>query len=78
MIDFIFDETKFAKAAMKKFVDLPDNFHIYSAEHVSGGMRVIGAEFREAKSGKNKDIVCIKVKGTDRDMFVSTSEINNE
>lgn len=78
MAEFWFDDTGFGKAALKKMGKVPENFHLYSSERVSGGMRVVGAEFRKAKTGKNKGELCIKIKGTDRDMFVSPGEIEEQ
>jgi hypothetical protein len=78
MTEFWFDDEQFGKAALKKMGDVPENFHLYSAERVPVGMRVIGAVFRKAKSGKNKGKLCIMVDGTDRYMFVSPGEIEEQ
>lgn len=78
MSEFWFDNETFGKAALKKMNYVPENFHLYSAERVNGGMMVEGAVFRKAKSGKNKGRLCIKKTGTTVKMFVSTNEIKEQ
>jgi len=73
--EFNFNDTAYGIVALKKIGDVSDNFYLYSAESVSGGIRVMGAEFREAKTGKNKGKKTIMIKETIKDMFVSNSEL---
>ena len=78
MSEFWFDDTRYGKAALKKMGEVPENFHLYFTERLAGGIYVIGAVFRKAKSGKNKGQLCIMVDGTKREMFVSNSEIEEQ
>jgi len=76
----VFAEFSFGKAALKRMEKkgpLPANFRLYDAENLGNGngMRVTGAEFREAASGPFKGKLSIKMKGTERIAYVSVREI---
>lgn len=79
MQDDIFGRQPYGKAALKKMGSVPANFRIYRAGWVgdlktTDTMEVIGAEFREAKSGPNKGKLSILVPGTRRTVYVNKSE----
>lgn len=72
-----------AIAAKAKMKNLPENFLIYKFEWLgditdreSCVMEVIGAVFREAKSGPRKGELCIMVKGTEKVAFLTPDEID--
>jgi hypothetical protein len=83
MTEKIFEVLPYGKAALKKMGDVPENFRLYSAE-LKGkhpnyhGMKIEGAEFRQAKTGKNKGKLSILIKGTKRSAYVTTDEIRAE
>lgn len=79
----LFENYAYGKAALKKMGEVPENFRLYSAGLKGNhpdfhGMEVSGAEFRAAKTGKNKGRLTIYVAGTDRTAYVSNSEIQAE
>lgn len=81
MREDIFAAQPYGKIAIKKLAPVPENFRLYQAEWLGDKpsewnvMKVVGAEFREAKSGPNKGKLCIMVKGTQRTAFVTESEM---
>lgn len=68
------------KAALSKMKDLPDNFRLYEVGYVEDRpedfrvIKVVGAEFREAKAGPNKGLLSIKIPGTERSACVTPEE----
>lgn len=79
----IFEGLPFGKAALKKMGDVPENFRLYFAEMKGKypdyhGMQIEGAEFRQAKTGKNKGKLSILIKGTKRSTYVTAAEIRAE
>lgn len=79
----IFAECTYGKIALKKMGPVPENFRLFCAGWLGDKpsewdvMKVTGAEFRVAKAGPNKGKLCIRVKGTDRNAFVSRDEMKN-
>lgn len=79
--DRIMEETTYGKAALKKLAPTPENFRIYSAEWLGDKpsemtvMKVVGAEFRAAKTGPNKGKLSIMIHGSKRTAYVSKSEM---
>lgn len=72
-----------AIAAKAKIKNLPENFLIYKFEWLgdvedreSCVMEVIGAVFREAKSGPRKGELAIMVKGTEKIVYLTPDEID--
>jgi len=69
----------FGKVALEKMGETPINFRLYDAGIVgdpknSDTMKVTGAEFRLAKSGKNKGVLSIKIPNTTRIVYVTRAE----
>lgn len=82
MREKVFEHTSYGKAALYKLGEVPENFRIYACGWLGNGqqfevMQVLGAEFREAKSGKNKGKMCIMVEGTQRETWVTKAEMSN-
>jgi len=81
MKDRIFEKTPYGKAALDKLAPIPDNFFLYEAGWLGNNpaefsiMKVKGAIFREAKSGKNKGSLSIIVKGSIRTAYVTLQEM---
>lgn len=77
----IFAEQPYGKAALKKIAPQDENFRLYFAGWLGNNpakwdtMKVTGAVFRHAKSGKDKGKLSIRVKGTDVTVYVSQSEM---
>ena len=74
-----------SRAATKKAGKLPKNFAWYDFGLVGGlpgqvgrGMRIIGCQFREAKSGPNKGELVVQVKGTSKTVVLTRDEIAAE
>lgn len=82
MQERIFEETAAGKAAMAKIGEVPDNFRLYQFAWMEERpedwetMQLTGAEFREAKSGPNKGKLSIKIKGTDKTVYVTKEQIS--
>lgn len=78
----IFAEQSYGKAALKKMAPVPENFRIYSAGWLGEKpedwtvMEVTGAQFRAAKTGKNKGKLSVMVAGTKRTVYVTHDEMN--
>lgn len=74
-------ETGFGKAALQKLAPTPENFRLYQAEWLGDKpkdwdvMKVIGAEFRPAKTGPNKGKLTVMVKGSQRTVYVTKAEM---
>lgn len=80
MDDMFWHQTEFGIAALKKMGDIPENFRIYSAgwrgEYPNyHGMQVTGAEFKRMK---RKTTHGVKIKGTERTVYISKAEIQQE
>lgn len=80
--DDLFAETSFGKVALRKLAPVSENFRLYAAGWLGSKpeefsiMKVTGAEFRIARSGKNAGKFSILVKGTIRNAFVTAEEMN--
>lgn len=65
--------------AIKKLGIVHKDFRMYLFESLGDGaagvMKLTGCVFRVAKKGKNKGDLCIKVPGSTRVSFMSSSEI---
>lgn len=78
--DILAAET-YGKIALQKLAPVHENFRLYEAGWLGEKpadfqvMKVVGAEFRAAKSGPNKGKLSILVKGTQRTAFVTREEI---
>ncbi len=81
MTEKIFEATEFGQAALQKLDHVSNNFRLYSAGWVEtksekyNTMKVTGAEFRVAKSGKNKGKMTVIVAGSKRTVYVTKAEI---
>lgn len=76
----IFAEQPYGKVALKKLGNVSENFRLYAAGWLGDGkerevMEIHGAEFRRAKTGKNKGLLSIMVKGTKRTVYVTKQEM---
>jgi len=77
----LFEQYPYGKAALKKMGAVPDNFRLYEAGFLEerpeefDTMKVLGAEFRLAKSGPNKGKLAVMVSGTIRTAYVTKAEI---
>jgi hypothetical protein len=76
----LFADTDYGKRGYAKLKDKPEGFRFYSAERLgkppmySDTIKLIGAVFREAKSGVNKGQKVIKVKDTEIEVYVTDDE----
>lgn len=80
MDDMYWHEVSFGKAALKKMGTVPDTFRLYRSEWLGDfpnthGMQVTGAEFKRMK---RKTSHGTKIKGTERSVYISKSEIEAE
>lgn len=79
--DFFFKDTPFVNIALKKLSPVADNFRFFRSKWLGDKpeewevMEVTGAEFREAKSGRNKGKLSIMVSGTTRTAYVTVKEM---
>ena len=77
----IFAETPYGKAALKKMGPVPENFRLFEAGWMEERpedwetMMVRGAQFRKAKSGPRKGKLAMRVKGTERTVYVTREQI---
>ena len=80
----IFADTDFGKIALKRMAEqspLPEGFRLFSAGWMEDhpekfwNFKVIGAQFRMAKTGKNKGKPTIKVEGTERVSVITKREL---
>lgn len=80
-MDKIMESASYGKAALERFGPVPENFRIYAAGWLGDKpeewrvMGVTGAEFRAAKSGKNKGKLCIMIPGTKRTAYVTREDM---
>lgn len=74
----VFKETAYGKAALKKMGEVGPNFRLYCAGFIgkSDSMVVDGAEFREAKSGPNKGQLSVRIEGTQKNVVVYQSDMD--
>ena len=73
----VFVKQPYGKIALEKFGNVSENFRIYHVEWLDRTiMAVTGAEFRKVKKGPNKGKLSIKIKGTNRTVYVTADEIN--
>ncbi len=76
--------TSYGVVALRKLAPVPENFRLYYAgwveEHPDDWrtMKVKGAVYRAAKSGPNKGVLSIKIKGSQRSACVTREEIDAE
>ncbi|MDD5056505.1 MAG: hypothetical protein PHQ60_01930 [Sideroxydans sp.] len=79
----VFAETDYGKVALKKLSPVPENFRLYAAGWLGAQpkdwtvMKVTGAEFRAALSGKNKGKLSILIPGTVRHALVTAEEMKS-
>lgn len=81
-----FASMSYGQVALRKLAKqakLSPNFRLYKAGWLGKGngcdvMEVVGAEFRESKSGASKGKLCIKVSGTDRKVYVTAEEMRKQ
>ncbi len=74
----VFSQTSYGKVALTKMGEVPEDFRLYECGWMDterSVMEVIGAEFRKAKSGKNKGKVSILIKGTEQRVLVTAKEM---
>ncbi|ADP97764.1 hypothetical protein [Marinobacter adhaerens] len=80
----VFAHTAFGKLALKKMQPVPDNFRLFEAGWLGEQpkdwevMEVKGAEFRRAKSGPRKGRLAIKIRGTERTVYLTKDQIKEE
>lgn len=78
----IMNKTTYGRAALEKLSPVAENFIIYAAGWLGDKpgewtvMEVTGAQFRAAKTGKNKGKLVIPIQGTKRTAFVTKDEMN--
>lgn len=76
-----FAATPYGQAALKKLHPVDENFRLYAAGWLGEKqadwtvMKVIGATFRAAKTGKNRGKLVVMVKGSKRTAYVTKEEI---
>lgn len=78
--DMYWHDLNFGKAALKKLGSIPDNFRLFRSEWLGEfpnchGMQVTGAEFERMK---RKTTHGKKIKGTERSVYVSKEEIQEQ
>jgi hypothetical protein len=76
----IFGETSYGKLALTRMADPHPDFRLYYAGWMGAGaehqvMKVSGAVFRRALRGANKGKLCILVKGTNRNAYLSGADV---
>ncbi|HCA35407.1 MAG: hypothetical protein CMM07_17860 [Rhodopirellula sp.] len=80
----VFAHTAFGKLALKKMQPVPENFRLFEAGWLGEQpkdwevMEVKGAEFRRAKSGPRKGRLAIKIRGTERTVYLTKDQIQKE
>lgn len=79
----IFADCTFGKLALQKIASSNQNFRLFEAGWLGSGspeqrevMKVTGAEFREALSGKNKGRLSIMIPHTSRSVYVTAREMD--
>jgi hypothetical protein len=79
--DDVMATTSYGQIALQKMAPTPANFRLFYVEWLGDKpkdwtvMKVIGAEFRAAKSGPNKGKLSAMVKGTKRTAYVTCNEM---
>jgi len=78
----LFKDTTYGKLALEKLAPIGPNFMLFEAGWLGNSsqrdcMKIIGADFRVAKSGPRKGQLCILVPGTQRTAYVTATEIAN-
>lgn len=77
----IMADSSYAKIALQKLAPVVEGFRFYSAGWLGDKpedwtvMKVTGAQFREAKNGRNKGERTVLVKGTERTTYVTVEEM---
>jgi hypothetical protein len=80
----IFADQPYGKAALKKLAPVGPDFRLFKAEWLGGKpeewtvMRLMGADFRTAKTGPNKGKCSIMIRGTVRTVFITRDEMAKE
>jgi len=80
----VFADTAFGKLALRKMQPVPENFRLFEWGWMEERpedwqtLMVRGAEFRKAKSGPRKGKLAIKLKGTERTVYLSKEQIKKE
>jgi len=81
MDEKLFEQYPYGQAALKKIGEVPDNFRLFDAGWLEDKpedfdtMKIVGAEFRAAKTGPNKGKLTVMVPGSKRTVYVNKSEI---
>lgn len=71
----------YGKAALKKLAPVPENFRLYLLEWLGERpgertiLKITGAEFRKAKTGKNKGKLTVMVENSKRTVYLTKEEI---
>lgn len=78
----VFAQQTYGQIALQKMQPLPENFRLFKAGWLGDGtarevMKVTGGEYRVAKSGKNKGLLSVLFKGTEKYCFVTWDEMAN-
>ena len=75
----VFKDCSYGKLALAKLAPVGDDFRLFYAGWLGDSdrsvMKVVGADFRRAKSGKNKGKLCILVTGTQRGVYITADEM---
>lgn len=76
----VFADTPIGRLALQKLAPVPPNFRLYKAAWMGRAtermvMKLTGAEFRVAKSGPNKGVLSVIVKGTQRVTCCTADEL---
>ena len=78
----LFAQQPYGKIALAKLAPVPANFRLYQAGWLGDKpgdwevMKITGAEFRVAKTGKNAGKLSILVKGSVRSTYVTRAEMD--
>lgn len=80
MDDDVWGDALFAKLAMQKMGNVPENFRVYEAGWLGDwpnvhGMEVKGAEFKRLKRYPSRGK---KIPGTTRTVYISKAELENK
>lgn len=84
MTNDVFASSSFGQVALRKLAPVSDNFRLFFAGWLEEKpddwqtMKVTGALFRQAKSGRNKGKLSILVKGSQRSVYVTKQEIASQ
>ena len=82
----IFEQEDYGKLALEKIRPQSPNFRLYCVGWIENGgppetweiLEVTGAEFREAKTGRNKGKLTVLVKGTKRIAHIHRNELKKQ